>query len=366
MIILASYQKRGKTWQYTISNKGDPIRKSGFRTKAEAKIAATEVENQLNKGTYIKHNDILLSEYFDGWVKSYKSTVGKNTKSTYNNTSKTIKKVFEGKTLQSIDKRTYQDTLNTLGKKNTKETLKKFNGHIRACVQDAIDEGVIKIDFTRNVTINALEGKKKSEKYLDYAEAQKLLKLIYSRLDRTMTYYLLLLSLTSGMRFAEIVGLTRDDFDFKENTINVDKTWGHTKNMHTGWGPTKNGVNRVVKMDNVTMDLFKNLFEQTPDNPIGLVFYSPSSKYKVLSNSVVNKVLKSALNEIKIQLITTHNLRHTHVSILLYQGVSIHYISKRIGHINIQTTLNVYTHLIKELEEREEEKSINVLEELYV
>ena len=363
---MASFQKRGKTWQYTVSNKGVPIRKGGFRTKKEAQIAAAEVEDQLNKGLYMKQNDILLSEYFDGWVRTYKSTVSKNTLSTYKNTSKTIEKIFEGKTIQSIDKRTYQDVLNTLGKKKTKETLKKFNGHIRACVRDAIDEGIIRVDFTRNVTINGLEGKKKSEKYLNYDDAQKLLEMIHSRLDRTMTYHLLLLSLTSGMRFAEIVGLTRNDFDFENNTINVDKTWGHTKNMHTGWGPTKNGVNRVIKMDKKTMNLFKNLFEETPDNPIGLVFYSPISKYKVLSNSVTNKVLKNVLNEIKIQLITTHNLRHTHVSILLYQGVSIHYISKRIGHINIQTTLNVYTHLIKELEEREEEKSINVLEELYV
>lgn len=47
---MASYQKRGKTWQYTISAKPKPIRKGGFRTKKEAQVAAAEVEAELRKG----------------------------------------------------------------------------------------------------------------------------------------------------------------------------------------------------------------------------------------------------------------------------------------------------------------------------
>ena len=48
------------------------------------------------------------------------------------------------------------------------------------------------------------------------------------RLEQGLGYYIILLGLTSGMRFGEIVGLTKNDFDFKSNEININKTWGYT------------------------------------------------------------------------------------------------------------------------------------------
>lgn len=363
---MASFQKRGKTWQYTVSNKGDPIRKSGFRTKAEAKAAATEVESQLNNGTYVKQIDISFDDYFESWLKTYKTNITKNTMARYKNTLKTIKEVFKGKTIQSIDRRFYQKVINDYGKNRKRETVRKFNYHIRSSVKDAIDEGLIRIDFTRNIKLSGLDGKSKEEKYLNYDESLKLLDLIYKRLNTSRTYYLILLALMSGMRFGEIVGLTTSDFDFVNNTININKTWGHTKNMHSGWGPTKTQVNRVIKMNQKTMDLFNDMFKSLDSNPYDLVFFSDLSKYKVISNAAANKVLKSMISELGIQEITIHNLRHTHVSILLYKGVSIYYISKRLGHSDLETTLNVYTHMIKELEEKEEAKSMEALDTLIV
>ncbi|WP_343073148.1 Arm DNA-binding domain-containing protein [Salicibibacter cibarius] len=53
---MASFQKRGKTWQYTISAKPKPIRKSGFRTKKEAQAAAAEVETEMRKGLHLNSN----------------------------------------------------------------------------------------------------------------------------------------------------------------------------------------------------------------------------------------------------------------------------------------------------------------------
>ncbi len=51
---MASFTKRGKTWQYTVSRivngESKPIRKSGFKTKKEAQVAAAEIESKLNKG----------------------------------------------------------------------------------------------------------------------------------------------------------------------------------------------------------------------------------------------------------------------------------------------------------------------------
>src|SRR5699024_4264960 len=126
------------------------------------------------------------------------------------------------------------------------------------------------------------------DKHLSYADSKKLLRHLYRNLDVSLNYYLLLLALTTGMRFAEIVGLTRKDFDFKNNTISINKTWGYTNKMHDGFGPTKNQQSiRTIKMDKKTMKSFKQLFNNNKitDNIHQLVFYSPSSKYKIISNN---------------------------------------------------------------------------------
>src|SRR5699024_3522410 len=132
-------------------------------------------------------------------------------------------------------------------------------------------------------------------------------------------YSLLLLAINTGLRFGELVGLTRDDFNYFNNTININKTWGYKKDSPKGFGPTKNEQSiRYVKVDQFTMNHFKQLFKSTPTNINQLVFYSPISKYKVISNANVNNLLKKLLLNLGVSTITVHGLRHTHGSVLLY------------------------------------------------
>lgn len=210
-------------------------------------------------------------------------------------------------------------------------------------------------------------SKKSTEKHLSFVESERLLQKIWSRLNEGLGYSLLLLAITSGMRYEELIGLTRKDFDFVNNTISINKTWGYKKNSPKGFGPTKNEQsNRTIKMDIKTMNYFARLFKSTPTNIDQLVFYSPSSKYKVISNTNANKLLKKVLDELKIHSITIHGLRHTHGSILLYKKASIHYVSERLGHGDIETTLKVYTHVLKELRIEDEELSMRTFEEMVV
>ncbi|WP_313771792.1 hypothetical protein [Neobacillus niacini] len=100
--------------------------------------------------------------------------------------------------------------------------------------------------------------------------------MIYSLLNQGIGYYLILLGLTSGARFGELVGLiTRKDFDFKNNTITINKTWGYAKRHFQGFGLTKNEAsNHTIKLDKKTMNAFRRLFEKVTPNMYGLVFYS--------------------------------------------------------------------------------------------
>lgn len=137
--------------------------------------------------------------------------------------------------------------------------------------------------------------------------------------------------------------------------------------MSKGFGPPKNEQSiRTIKMDRKTMFHFNKLFKATPTNLHQLVFYSPSSKYKVISNTNANKLLRKLLNESNIDPIIVHGLRHTHGSILLYKKASIHYVSERLGHGDIETTLKVYTHVLKELRIEDEQLSMKTFEQLIV
>ncbi|NMM52124.1 tyrosine-type recombinase/integrase [Paenibacillus aquistagni] len=363
---MASFTKVGKSWQYSVSRmvngKYSPIRKSGFKTKKEAQIAAAEVEADLRKGLVPQQKQIPFPDYFKDWLELYKKKgVTNNTYERYLNTLQTLQEYFLATPIQSITKRQYQAFLNRYGETRAKDTTRKLNTHIRACIRDAVDEGIIRVDFTRGVILTGgIASKKPEEKHLSYFESKRLLGELNKNLN-TLTKHLILLALVSGLRFGELVGLTKEDFNFKTNELRINKTWGYTKKMHTGFGPTKNAQsNRVIKIDAETMKIFKELFTTLPDSPHGLVFYSPQSKYKVISNGAVNKELKSILTKNKIEPISIHGLRHTHASVLLYKKVSIYYVSERLGHEGIETTLSYYAHIVKELREQDVKSTIKI------
>ncbi|MEY9974988.1 integrase [Lysinibacillus sp. RC46] len=369
---MASIQKRGKTYQYTISRildgKQDPIRKGGFHTKKEATIAAAEIEAMLNKGIVPHLKPAPFDEYFNNWVKLYKTNLSLATLKHYDYTYNRIKEFFNSTSLQEISTQDYQKFLNQLGATRSKETVEKVNGHIRACVLDAVDEQIIPRDFTRKAELKyTVDAKEEFEKYVNYQDSILLLNGLKDRLDQGLDYYLLLLGLTTGLRFEELVGLVYSDFDFNHNELNVDKTWGYNNRMPTGFGPLKNKASkRKIKVEGTTMALFEDLFKTTPDNEHHLVFYNEKSKYKVITNERANDLLKEVLLELNIRpLITMHGLRHTHGSILLHKKATYQYVSRRLGHEDIETTMRTYAHLLKETIEENDQLAIDTFTETY-
>jgi len=166
---MASIIKRGKTWQYTVSRYIDgeykPIRKGGFQTKREASTAAAIIEGDIAKGDSPITQKILFSEYFRQWVDDYKSSKTKETYIRYKTTANTIDKDFEGIYIQDITKRQYQRFMDEYGKTRERATLVKINMHIRGCVKDAIDDGVLRVDFTRGVQLHPqIKSVSKSDK----------------------------------------------------------------------------------------------------------------------------------------------------------------------------------------------------------
>ena len=107
--------------------------------------------------------------------------------------------------------------------------------------------------------------------------------------------------------------------------------------MPEGFGPPKNEQsNRIIDVDEITISKFEELFTTMANNTYGLIFCNSASKYKIISNSNANKLLKNILVDLEIERITVHGLRHTHACVILYKKISIYYVSERLGHKDIE------------------------------
>ena len=121
--------------------------------------------------------------------------------------------------------------------------------------------------------------------------------------------------------------------------------------------------NRKIKLDDHTINMLKEYKKQNKDRHPTFLFLD--SNHNHASNSAVNKALKKACQRAGIKKITFHSLRHTHCSILLFQGINIHYISKRLGHSKVSITMDIYSHMLQEMDQRENKKATEVMGSLY-
>jgi integrase len=296
-------------------------------------------------------------EYFEEWVKIYKQGAVRSV--TYKKYLMTLRRLTElAPTLKicELNKRSYQTLLNEYAETHEKQTTMDFHHHLKSAILDAVDEGVLTTDPTRKVIIKGKAAAKSKSKFLSQHELQALLKNLDLTDAPNWDWFILLISKT-GLRFSEALALTPNDFDFARQRICVSKTWNY-KNSVGGFGETKNlSSKRTIQIDNQLNTQFSILTEDmAQDNPIfvcGRVF-----------NSTVNNRLKTLCKKAGVPVISLHSLRHTHASLLIFAGVSISSIAKRLGHSSVTTTQETYIHIIQELENQDNDKIIRHLSAL--
>ncbi|WP_158211533.1 phage integrase SAM-like domain-containing protein [Alkalihalobacterium alkalinitrilicum] len=133
-----------------------------------------------------------FDDYFDKWVNLYKSKLSGSTKYNYQYTSKAIKSHFGNTPFQKVNRHDYQLFLNKFGSTKSPETVEKVHSHIRSCVQDAMEEEIVRHDFTRKSQLTwTVQSKKPIDKHLNFNESQVLLNTLYKKLDDGLAYYLI-------------------------------------------------------------------------------------------------------------------------------------------------------------------------------
>ena len=292
-------------------------------------------------------NNQLFVEYYKEWVSIYKEgAIRPITLSKYKMAISWFEKLVPNLKLCDLDRISYQKLINDYAKYHERQTTMDFHHQIKGSILDAVDEGLISKDPTRKAIIKGKTPSEKKPKYLNQFELHNLLTFL-NLIDSINWDWFILLVAKTGMRFSEALALTPEDFDFSKQVVSINKTWDYKG--QGGFLPTKNKSSvRKVQLDWKTVMQFSQLLKDLPsDEPI---FVKSNDK---IYNSTVNGVLFRLCKKADIPTISIHGLRHTHASLLLYAGVSIASVARRLGHASMTTTQKTYLHIIQELENQD-------------
>ena len=302
-------------------------------------------KEDLQMTTTTGKDNLLFCDYYKQWITVYKEgAIRPVTMSKYLMAHKWVEKLVPELSIKDLDRFSYQKLLNDYAAEHERQTTMDFHHHLKCAILDAVDEGLIPSDPTRKAIIKGKPSRNKKPKYLNQYELHKLLDDLNLDPEVNLDWMILLIAKT-GMRFSEALGLTPKDFDLSRQIVSVTKTWDYKTNC--GFQPTKNQSSiRKIPLDWQTVMQFAQLIKSLPeDEPIFV-------KGKIY-NSTVNERLARHCKRVDIPIISIHGLRHTHASLLLFAGVSIASVARRLGHSNMTTTQKTYLHIIQELESKD-------------
>lgn len=344
----------------------------GFMTKKEAKDALATLKVEISNGTFRKAQLETYQDIYDLWVNHYENTVEE---STFVKTTRIfinhILPVMGMYKIDKIDVAVCQKHVDEWAKK-----LKRFR-MVKAYAAKILDFA-IKRGYLQTNPFSLVEAPKKKKNIRidedqeeNFYDREQLVKLLasFEKESYLKVYSLFRLLAFSGMRKGEALALTWRDINFNDNEIRINKALARGKDNQLYVKSTKTGVARTIKMDQKTMDLLKTWMKQQKKDYLLLGYNTIQPKQLVFSNETndflqptkTRKWLMHVINKYDLKMITTHGLRHTHCSLLFEAGATLKEVQVRLGHTDVKTTMDIYTHVTEKAKAGTIEKFENYL-----
>lgn len=335
----------------------DYVQRQGFNTQSEARNALFSIINDYEKNREIKkmhNNRYYFSEVTDLWLMHYEKQVKVTTFSTTKSYLKNhILPQFSNYYIDRINIRQCQEAINLWYATYTEASLLasitsrifKFGINQGFCSDNPIDK-VIRPKNTHKKPFKA--------PFYSREELQKFLKVVQA--DESMRAYTIFHLLAfSGLRRGELFGLQWRDIDFNRKTLAVTRTliYDQTEKKFKFSTPKTKNSQREIGIDNITIQhllRWKNHqreFFLSRGINVGadeqLVFTSQNNHY--MADSYLRRIIKRVTQKHDLPHITVHGFRHTHCSLLFEAGIELQNVKDRLGHSDIKTTMNIYTHV---------------------
>ena len=332
------------------------------KTQKEADEKAAELKAQLRKGMTLASGRDSFSAWADYFFSSKSLKVSENQSKLIESRLKYWKDELGIYRIDSIKPIDIEMALNELakcnpytGKPTSKNTLKSYMQILNSVYNFAIDNRII--DFNPASRIELPQAKQQVQRRSLTSEEQRRVVEFEHRGKRAI-----MLLMFSGLRRGEATALTWNDVDLEHNTITVNKSYDFKQNKIKA---PKNGKSRTVFVPDILTDYLKTV-------PHDSALVITNSQGKMMTDSSWKRMLESYLYDMNLEYgafldkpkkyapekvpfiikpFTLHCLRHTFCSMMYNAGVDVLTAQQQMGHSDVKTTLDIYTHLDKEKKE---------------
>ena len=387
--------KSGKTvWEAVADGPTDPVtgKRKQIRRRGTTKREAREkVQNAIRSLTDDGIDEsaaerVTFDKAAEHWLKVYELTgVKKSTIRVRQKEINILNKHIAKLPIIKVTPLRYQKLINDIAPHYARTTVQGVNICARMIFKQAIRDKIIKHNPTDDVVIpkkrrsvKDIEKDEISEKYFERDELETFLKAVdeYGLENDKEWFYLLAFT---GMRSGELLALKWSDVDFENNEIRITKTMYNPNNNMREYEltpPKTDGSVRTITVEDEIMDMLKSHYmkqkkmymkyrhEIEEFHDANFVF-AHSNGYPFVHRNIIDRmdrIMGFTLIEKKAK---PHLLRHTHISMMTEAGVDLATIMDRVGHEDVQTTLNIYTHVSKKMKKDASTKIKNLYENVF-
>lgn len=287
------------------------------------------------------------TDYMTGKKKRVSVTLEKNTASAKRTALETLTRMIESRQSEPTENKDITEN----------GTLNEHRSRLFALLHWGYENDYVKdVSFLHKVKpFKDVSHKEKiQDKYLEPEEVKQLLNAMRTEKWKLFTKFLVL----SGLRIGEAVALTKEDVDFENHVIRVNKNYDPNNEVVTT-PKTLSSIREVYMqpdLETVTRSMFLYTKIEGMENGHRSDLFIANKKGTHINYYSYNKYLKENAIRVLDRSITAHALRHTHASLLLAQGIDVDTIARRLGHENSKITKEIYLHITKQLKERDNEQ----------
>lgn len=343
------------------TNKRKQKNMGSYPLKRDANKRLNEVKEEIYKEELLLPNEIILQDFLLDFLEKYKMNLSITTYNCYMRICKKYIIPLLGDIklcdIRPIHIQNYVDDLLDL---LTPQTIKVHLNILNLALKRAYRLKLIKENVVQFVEVP------KNKKYKNEIYNAEDMKKLLEKSRETSLELPIILASGLGLRISEILGLMWNNIDFNDFTITIDKITVRDKGQVILKEPKTESSIRTISAPKEIILMLKQLKKDRLAAKLRgekshreLIFYDKN--LNPIAQDVLSKKFRYFLQENNLKHIRFHDLRHSHVTMLIDAKVPIKVISERVGHSNVNTTLNIYSHALREMDQEASDKISDTL-----
>ena len=347
-------QKPNGHWEGRVSIQGERKSFSG-KTKKEVVDRMKRCKAEAALGLYIKDPRITFGEWLQVWLDKYCLSVKDTTKAKYASDIRlyiepNLGKISLGK-LGGADIQACYALL--LSRGLCPKTIRNIHGTVHKALAQAVKLRIILVNPADACDLPKVIRKEMNPIADDFL-GRFLSEIRNSKFENF--YYVMVFT---GLRRAELLGLTWDCIDFKKGTIRIYRQWSkHPTEQGYRFAPLKSSKERTIRPAESVMQRLKAIKKRQAElrlqagadweNSEGFVFVNEKGHF--LNGNTVFREFKRIVRELGIEETRLHDLRHTFAMLSLENGTDVKTLSQTLGHATTAFTMDVYGHVSEKMQ----------------